>query len=74
MLIWHSTGSGKTCTATSIMDGFWGTSKKIIYCSSVEAISSNPPINFYKCASDLFPRFAGKSLKDVEKMYGYSKG
>ena len=69
MLIWHSTGSGKTCTATSIMDGFWGTSKKIIYCSSVEAISSNPPINFYKCASDLFPRFAGKSLKDVEKMF-----
>jgi len=69
MLIWHSTGSGKTCTATSIMDGFWGTDKKIIYCSSVEAISSNPPINFYKCATDLFPRFAGKSLKDVEKSF-----
>ena len=31
MLIWHSTGSGKTCTATSIMDGFWGTKQKIIY-------------------------------------------
>jgi hypothetical protein len=69
MLIWHSTGSGKTCTATSIMDGFWGTKKKIIYCSSVEAISSNPPINFYKCASDLFPRFAGKSLDKVEKEF-----
>ena len=69
MLIWHSTGSGKTCTATSIMDGFWGTNKKIIYCSSVEAISSNPPINFYKCATDLFPRFAGKSLKDVERSF-----
>lgn len=69
MLIWHSTGSGKTCTATSIMDGFWGTNKKIIYCSSVEAISSNPPINFYKCATDLFPRFAGKSLNETEKMF-----
>jgi len=69
MLIWHSTGSGKTCTATSIMDGFWGTKKKIIYCSSVEAISSNPPINFYKCATDLFPRFAGKSIKEVEREF-----
>ena len=69
MLIWHSTGSGKTCTAASIMDGFWGTNKKIIYCSSVEAISSNPPINFYKCATDLFPRFAGKTIKDVEKSF-----
>jgi hypothetical protein len=69
VLIWHSTGSGKTCTATSIMDGFWGTDKKIIYCSSVEAISSNPPINFYKCATDLFPQFAGKTLNETEKMF-----
>ncbi len=69
MLIWHSTGSGKTCTATSIMDGFWGTKQKIIYCSSRDALTSNPPINFYKCATDLFPRFAGKSLDEVDKEF-----
>ncbi len=69
MLIWHSTGSGKTCTATSIMDGFWGTKQKIIYCSSRDALTSNPPINFYKCAADLFPQFAGKTLDKIEKEF-----
>ena len=69
MLIWHSTGSGKTCTATSIMEGFWGTKQKIIYCSSRDALVSNPPSNFYKCAADLFPRFAGKELSKIEKEF-----
>jgi hypothetical protein len=69
MLIWHSTGSGKTCTATSIMEGFWGTKQQIIYCSSRDALVSNPPINFFKCANDLFPRFAGKNLKKIESEF-----
>jgi len=69
MLIWHSTGSGKTCTATSIIEGFWGTKQQIIYCSSREALVSNPPSNFYKCAADLFPRFAGKELNKIEKEF-----
>jgi len=69
MLIWHSTGSGKTCTATSIMEGFWGTKQQIIYCSSRDALVSNPPSNFFKCAADLFPRFAGKELNKIEKEF-----
>lgn len=69
MLIWHSTGSGKTCTATSIMEGFWGTDMDIIYCSKIEALSSNPPHIFYKCATDLFPRFAGKTNSQMEKEF-----
>lgn len=69
MLIWHSTGSGKTCTATAIMEGFWGTDMDIIYCSKIEALSNNPPHTFYKCATDLFPRFAGKSLTQMEKEF-----
>jgi hypothetical protein len=69
MLIWHSTGSGKTCTATAIMEGFWGTDMDIIYCSKIEALTSNPPPTFYKCASDLFPRFAGKSITEMEKEF-----
>jgi hypothetical protein len=69
MLIWHSTGSGKTCTATSIMEGFWGTNMDIIYCSTIPALTSNPATTFYKCASDLFPRFAGKTIQQMEKEF-----
>ena len=69
MLIWHSTGSGKTCTATAIMEGFWGTDMDIIYCSKIEALTSNPPTTFYECATNLFPRFAGKSIKEMEKEF-----
>ena len=69
MLLWHSTGSGKTCTATAIMDGFWNDAKDIIYCSSVDALISNPPYKFHECASNLFPRFRNKSIRDVEKLF-----
>ena len=65
MLLWHSTGSGKTCTATAIMDGFWKSSKKIIYCSSIDALASNPPFKFHECAINLFKRFDDKSLNDL---------
>ena len=65
MLLWHSTGSGKTCTATAIMDGFWKSSKKIIYCSSIDALASNPPFKFHECAINLFKRFNNKSLNDL---------
>jgi hypothetical protein len=69
MLLWHSTGSGKTCTASSIMDGFWGSGKDIIYCSTINALSSNPPHEFYKCAMNLFPRFYNKTLEQVGKEF-----
>ena len=69
MLLWHSTGSGKTCTATAIIDGFWNDTKDIIYCSSVDALISNPPFKFHECASNLFPRFKNKSIKDIDKLF-----
>jgi hypothetical protein len=69
MLLWHSTGSGKTCTATAIIDGFWGSDKNIIYCSTINALSSNPPHEFHKCAMNLFPRFYGKTLEQVGKEF-----
>ena len=69
MLLWHSTGSGKTCTATAIIDGFWNDSRDIIYCSSVDALISNPPFKFHECASNLFSRFRNKSLKDIDKLF-----
>ena len=69
MLLWHSTGSGKTCTATAIIDGFWGSGKEIIYCSTINALSSNPPHEFHKCAMNLFPRFYNKSQEQVAKEF-----
>lgn len=69
MLLWHSTGSGKTCTASAIMDGFWGSGKEIIYCSTINALSSNPPHEFHKCAMNLFPRFFNKTLDQVGKEF-----
>ena len=69
MLLWHSTGSGKTCTAVAIMDGFWNDNRDIIYCTSVDALISNPPFNFHQYAYDYFPRFKNKSMKDIEKLF-----
>lgn len=42
LMAWHSTGSGKTCTATGVMDSFWDTDRLIVFASSIDAIASNP--------------------------------
>lgn len=57
MLVWHSTGAGKTAVATGIMDAFWDTNKTIVFLSSVDAIASNPDFVFHKYAYNLYPRF-----------------
>lgn len=57
MLAWHSTGSGKTCTATAVMESFWDTNRQIIFASSLDAIASNPDYKFHECAMRFFPRF-----------------
>uniref|UniRef100_A0A6C0EPU8 Helicase ATP-binding domain-containing protein n=1 Tax=viral metagenome TaxID=1070528 RepID=A0A6C0EPU8_9ZZZZ len=69
MLLWHSTGSGKTCTASAIIDGFWDSGKEIIYCSTIPALSSNPPHEFMKCLMNLYPRFYNKSLEQITKEF-----
>lgn len=68
LLAWHSTGSGKTLTATAVMDAFWDTDRHIIYVSSVEGKNSNPPESFYAYARKFFPRFRQRrfSSKDPE--------
>jgi superfamily II DNA or RNA helicase len=72
LLIWHGTGSGKTCTATGVMEAYWDNpAKNIVFVSSVEALASNPPESFMKCAMNFFPRFkiAIENAKDdVEKL------
>jgi hypothetical protein len=62
LLAWHSTGSGKLCTATAVMDAFWDTDRDIIYVSSVEGKNSNPPENFYDCASRFLHRFKSRKF------------
>lgn len=57
LLAWHSTGSGKTCTAAGVMDAFWDSDKQIVFASSIDAIASNPDYKFHECAVRLFPRF-----------------
>jgi hypothetical protein len=57
LLAWHSVGSGKTCTAAGVMDGFWKSKRDIIFASSLDALASNPPSNFQECLYNLFPQF-----------------
>jgi len=66
---WHSTGSGKTCTATGVMEAAWESGKQIIFASSIDAIASNPPFKFHECAQRLFPRFKGKPMADVARAF-----
>lgn len=57
MLAWHSTGSGKTATATGVIDAFWDTDRPIVFASSIDAVASNPDFKFHEYAMNLFPRF-----------------
>ena len=64
MLAWHSTGSGKTCTAAGVIDAFWDdTDRDIIFVSSLDAIASNPDYKFHECALNLYPRFQSDAFK-----------
>jgi hypothetical protein len=69
LLVWHSVGSGKTLTATCVMDSFWDSDKNIVFATSVEASNSNPPSNFHKLASKFLSRFKGMTIEDVEKEF-----
>ena len=67
LMAWHSTGSGKTCTAAGVMDAFWDSGKQIIFASSINAIASNPPNKFHECAYKLFPRFSKPPFQDKDE-------
>lgn len=73
LLVWHSTGSGKTCTAAGIIESFWESDKNIVFISSIEAIASNPPENFMNCLIKFFPRFENKSIDDMIKEFNRRK-
>lgn len=56
LLAWHSTGSGKTCSAAAVMDAYWNSNKEIVFCTSVEAKRANPPETFAKCINTFLKR------------------
>jgi superfamily II DNA or RNA helicase len=73
VLVWHSVGSGKTCTGTAAMDAFWETDKNIVFVSSIEALASNPPEAFMECAIKLFPRFKQNKDKSYDEQLAIVK-
>ena len=57
LLVWHSTGSGKLCTAAGAMDAFWKTKRPLWYVSTAAAIKLNPLAKVQRCAMNMLPRF-----------------
>lgn len=58
LLVWHSTGTGKTCAAAGIMDAFAHTDKNMFYITTFQGLRSNNSASFMQCAEGLFPRLA----------------
>ncbi|KAG2424974.1 hypothetical protein HXX76_014132 [Chlamydomonas incerta] len=58
LLVWHSTGTGKTCAAAGIMDAFAHTGKNMFYVTTFQGLRSNNVASFTQCAEGLFPRLA----------------
>ena len=65
LLAWHSTGSGKTCTAACVMNAYWDTNKPIIFCTSIEAKVANPPGTFLKCLHKYFKK--SRTLSQINR-------
>jgi superfamily II DNA or RNA helicase len=66
LLAWHSTGSGKTLTATAVIDAFWDTDRHIVYVSSVEGKAANPPNVFHANARKFFRRFKSRKFSSKD--------
>jgi hypothetical protein len=74
LLLWHSTGSGKTLSGTCLMDAVWDQpDRNIMYISSVGGIEANPESVFHKNAMRFLPRFAGKTEDEVAGMFSKRK-
>jgi hypothetical protein len=58
LLVYHSTGSGKTNTAAGILAAFWKTEKKIILCTTVKNQAGNPPSEYAKLLLFFYPDMA----------------
>eukprot|EP00899_Mesostigma_viride_P014717 jgi/Mesvir1/23246/Mv03138-RA.1 len=66
VLAWHSTGSGKTCTALGAIDAFWDTDRPIYLATSRENASNNS-IEEYGKVRGPFPRFEGMTPAEATR-------
>ena len=66
LMVWHSTGSGKSCTAVAIMDAFWATERPLYYVTTA-ALQQKTENELVSCAGDLFKRF--RSIQDVAGLF-----
>jgi hypothetical protein len=53
LMVWHSTGSGKSCTAVAIVDAFLASSRPIYYVTTA-ALQRKTENDLLSCAVDLF--------------------
>ena len=50
LLVWHGTGTGKTCTAALALDAFWAARKRrLFYVTTSAALALNPLPKIAKC-------------------------
>lgn len=70
LIVWHSTGSGKTCTAVAAMEAAWKSERRIVYVTNVEAAAANGIDSFVKCAHDLdLQHWSGNSRIQVKQSF-----
>jgi len=66
-LVWHSLGSGKTCTAVGVLDALWSSGRPLYMVTTTENIHNLRQIDargrdaLWGCAQDLFARFRSMS-------------
>jgi replication-associated recombination protein RarA len=67
VLLWHSTGSGKTCTA-AMMESVWKSKLRIVYVTNVEASVANDVSKIAECAHAMkLKHWEGRTLSQVNK-------
>ena len=70
VLLWHSTGSGKTCTAAAMMESVWNTPLRIIYVTNVEASVANDVAKIAECAHTMkLEYWKGRTLEQVNRSF-----
>lgn len=61
LLVWHGTGTGKTCTAALALDVFWATKRRLMYVTTEAALALSPLKKIAKCMA----KSGGKTMEDL---------
>jgi superfamily II DNA or RNA helicase len=70
VLLWHSTGSGKTCTAAAMIASVWRTPLRIVYVTNVEASVANNVSKIAECAHAMgLDPWKGRTLAEVHRSF-----